>query len=146
MVPNTNATRRIVIAVLLVVVLPFAVGVLSGLSYFVTGEPMMPSWVHSERVLLSWLTVIVASAWFVAGNDKQLLKRLTIVVIASWFLSECLGAGVIAVIFRFTKTDVQISTFRLVDAGVMLLRALAGLAAGLGIRIVFMRSVTGMEN
>ncbi len=145
MAADRTATRRIAIAIVLVVALPFAVGFLSGFSYFVTGERVTPSWVHSTRIFLSWLTVIAVFTWFVAGNDGALVKRVAVVLIASWILSECLAAGSRVVISYVTDLDFgPIWTFRLTDASVEVLRALVGVAAGLAIRNTIMKSAAGV--
>ena len=144
MAAKNNAAKRTVVAILLVVGLPFVVGILSGFSYFVTGERVTPSWVHSTRVLLSWLTVISAIAWFVAGNDKRLVRRMTVVVVASWLFSECLVAGARVVIFRVTDFDGPIWSFEIADVGVMILRMILGVVLGLVIRSAITRSVAGV--
>ena len=116
------------------VALPQLAGFLSGFSYFVTGELVTPSWVHTTRIVVAWIAVITVFAWFVAGHEGSLVKHFTIVVVMTWLLSELLAAGTGVIISRFIDFELPIWPFRLQSVGVTLLRALAGLALGLGIR------------
>ena len=93
-----------------------------------------PAWVHATRIAVTWLTVIAVFAWFVAGHGGALPGPYTIVVVLTWVLSELLAAGTFLFVARFVEIDGPGWTFRLQSVGVTLLRALAGLAVGAGIR------------
>ena len=134
MAAKSSSFRRIVTAVVLVVALPQLVGFLSGFSYFVTGELVTPSWVHTTRIVVAWIAVITVFAWFVAGHEGSLVKHFTIVVVVTWLFSEFLTAGAGVITSRFIDFDGPIWSFRLQSVGVTLLLALAGLAIGSGIR------------
>ncbi len=134
MAARTSSFRRIVIAVSLAVALPFVVGVLSGFSYFITGESVTPSWVHTTRIVVAWVAVIAVFAWFVVRHEGPLMKQFTIVVVLTWLISELLAAGTGVIAAGFIDSDGPVWAFRLQPVGVTLLRALAGLAIGLGIR------------
>lgn len=134
MAARSSSFRQIVTAVLLAIALPQLAGFLSGFSYFVTGEVVTPSWVHTTRIVVAWIAVITVFAWFVAGHEGSLVKHFTIIVVIYWLLSELLAAGAGVIISRYIDFDGPIWSFRLQSVGITLLRALAGLAIGLGIR------------
>ena len=116
------------------IALPQLAGFLSGFSYFVTGELVTPSWVHTTRSVVAWIAVITVFAWFVAGHEKSVVKHFTIVVVMTWLLSELLAAGAGVIISRFIDFELPIWSFQLQSVGVTLLSALVGLAIGSGIR------------
>ena len=116
------------------IALPQLAGFLSGFSYFVTGESVTPSWVHTTRIVVAWIAVITVFAWFVAGHEGSLVKHFTIVVVIYWLLCELLAAGAVVIISRYIDFDGPVWEFQLQSVGLTLLRALAGLAIGSGIR------------
>ncbi len=134
MAAKSSSFRRIVTAVVVAIALPQLVGFLSGFSYFVTGELVTPSWVHTTRIVVAWIAVIAVFAWFVAGHEGSLVKHFTIVVVIYWLLCELLAAGAGVIISRFIDFELPIWSFQLQSVGVTLLSALAGLAIGSGIR------------
>ena len=115
------------------IALPQLAGFLSGFSYFVTGEVVTPSWVHTTRIVVAWIAVITVFAWFVAGHEGSLVKHFTIVVVIYLLLTELLAVGAGVIISRYIP-DGPVYEFQLQSVGFTLLLALAGLAIGLGIR------------
>ena len=116
------------------IALPQLAGFLSGFSYFVTGESVTPSWVHTIRIVVAWIAVITIFAWFVAGHEGSLVKHFTTVVVVTWLFSELLAAGTSVLLARYIDFDGPVWEFQLQSVGVTLLHALAGLAIGSGIR------------
>ncbi len=116
------------------IALPQLAGFLSGFSYFVTGELVTPSWVHTTRIVVAWIAIITVFAWFVAGHEGSLVKHFTIVVVIYLLLTELLAVGAGVIISRYIDFDGPVWEFQLQSVGIMLLHALAGLVIGLGIR------------
>ncbi len=116
------------------IALPQVAGFLSAFSYFVTGELVTPSWVHTTRIVVAWIAVITVFAWFVAGHGGSLVKHFTIVVVIYLLLAELLAVGAGVILARYIDFDGPVWEFQLRSVGFTLLLALAGLAIGLGIR------------
>ena len=134
MAATPSSFRRIVTALLLAIALPQLVGFLSAFSYFVTGESVTPSWVHTTRISLGWIAVIIVFAWFVVRHEGALVKHFTIVVVLTWMCSELLFVLARVLLARTTTFEGPIWEFRLQSVGFTLLRALVGFAIGSVIR------------
>jgi hypothetical protein len=124
-----------VIAVVLAVALPSAIGFLAGFSNIFVGEPRTPSWLHWTRVGLALLSVSSVFAWFVAGEEERFVGRFVVVVSLTWLLGECTVFGVNALLSRIVDAHQgPLWSFRARGVLTTLGCGIVGLAAGLALR------------
>ena len=134
MAAESSTMKRVMVATCWAVGLPFAIGVLSGFSYFVTGQEPPPDWVHSARSVLIWLATIAVFTWFVVGQRDRLVQTVLIVMVLVGVLSECLAAGTRLLSHWIAELEGPIWSFRLEDMAAGLARAILGALLGLAIR------------